>query len=99
MEKGLKEALPKMDLIDKIMWILLANTLEEHGMTTGQMINVVKDYRNTEIYEVCKEYIREEMLEAAALMASYFAGEGINKVKLEVQKKVKTGCKFSDILS
>jgi len=102
MEKGLKEVLPKMDLIDKMLWILLATTLEQNGMTTAQMINVAKGYRDSEIYEICKEYVREEMLEAAALMASHFAGEEMEKIELEVQRKARekarSGCKFSDIL-
>lgn len=94
----------KGDLIDKNLYVFLINTLEDHGLSTGEAVTLMKGHKDTEVYEICKEYIREELLESAALIASHLLGEHVDMMVLDIQKKaksgtkVKTGCKFNDIL-
>jgi hypothetical protein len=57
-----------MDLLDRLLWIYLCNEVDY--ITVERAISAFKEARKNGLWDICKEYLKEELREAASLIAS-----------------------------
>jgi len=88
-----------MDLLDRLLWIYLCNEVD--CITVDDAISASKKAREEGLWDICKDYLKEELRESARLIASQMVDDevydrdfGLTKEEYsKKQERAKSGCK------
>lgn len=97
-----------MDLLDRMLWIYLCLQTDVQDISVSTAIEISKEARKNGLWDICKDYLKEELKEAANLIANQMIEEHEDERyyqtcnDVEPEEKAKSGCKsahmFGDII-
>jgi len=64
-----------MDLLDRMLWIYLCLQTDVQGISVSTAIEISKEARKNGLWDICKDYLKEELKEAANLIANQMIEE------------------------